>query len=326
MSELLINTKNGLYCPQADVFIDPTGRVDRAVITHGHADHARPGHQRYLCTVDAAPVIKFRLTSNINIQTLPYGASVNINGVKISFHPAGHIIGSAQVRLEYKGETWVVSGDYKLGSDGISAPFEPVHCHTFITESTFGMPIYQWKEQAFLMNEINDWWKKNQQNGIVSVIQAYSLGKAQRIIRNIDNTIGTIITHPSVESTNAVLRQQGINMAETSELNSKITKQQLLSGLIIAPPGTVENLLKSKGYTVSVAAASGWMAIQKYRQRGGIDKGFVLSDHADWNELNKAVKDCKAERVLVTHGYEDIFSKWLNEQGIEAHSLKNFYK
>lgn len=326
MSELLINTKNGLYCPQADIFIDPTGRVDRAVITHGHADHARPGHQRYLCTVDAEPVIKFRLTSNINIQAMPYGAPVNINGVKISFHPAGHIIGSAQVRLEYKGEVWVVSGDYKLGSDGISALFESVRCHTFITESTFGMPIYQWKEQALLMNEINQWWKENKKNGIASVIQAYSLGKAQRIIHNIDNTIGTIITHPGVESTNAVIRRQGIKIAETCELNSKISKEQLLSGLIIAPPGTVENALKSKGYAVSVAAASGWMAIQKYRQRGGIDKGFVLSDHADWNELNKAVRDCKAERVLVTHGYEDIFSNWLNEQGIEAHSIKKFYK
>lgn len=323
MSLLEFRTK-GIYCPPAKVYIDPWKPVKRALITHGHADHSRWGHDYYLCTHSAKPVIQYRLGS-INIESVAYGETVTINGVKFSFHPAGHIIGSAQIRVEHKGEVWVASGDYKLQNDGISEAFEPVKCHAFITESTFGLPIYKWRPQAAVMQDINDWWRNNKEEEKVSVIGSYALGKAQRLIQNLDTSIGHIYTHGAVENTNRVLRQQGVQLPPTTRVTKDIPKKEYLGNIVIATPSAMQSSWMKRFSPVSTALASGWMTLRGARRRRSADRGFVLSDHADWKGLNEAIEATGAEKVFVTHGYTDIFSKWLSEQGYEADVVKTEY-
>ena len=195
--DLLEFTDRGIYCRKADVYIDPWKPVERALITHGHADHARPGHGKYLATAAAAPVIRLRL-GDIDLHTVEFGEKRSINGVEFSFHPAGHIPGSAQIRAECRGEIWVVSGDYKVHPDNLSETFEPVRCHSFISECTFGLPVFKWRAQEEVLADINDWWRTNAANGRTSVIGAYSLGKAQRLLAGVDSGIGAIFTHGAV--------------------------------------------------------------------------------------------------------------------------------
>jgi len=293
---LLEFTSNGIYCPQADVYIDPWGRVDKALITHGHADHSRWGHKYYLCTDDAKPVIRFRLGTDLHIESIPYGTKRAINDVTFSFHPAGHIVGSAQIRVEYKGEVWVVSGDYKLEDDGISTPFEPVKCHTFITESTFGLPVYRWKPQSEVFESINAWWKSNQEAGKVTVITGYSLGKAQRILHHLDTSIGKIYTHGAVENVNEVMRSQGIKLPETIKVTKAIPRRDFQGNIVIAPPSALASPWMRKFTPYSEGIASGWMALRGARRRRAVDRGFILSDHADWEGLNQAIGETGAAK------------------------------
>ncbi len=310
-------TNKGIYCPQADAYIDPWKPVRRALITHGHADHSRWGNKYYLCTNSARPVIEYRLGA-INIESVAYGETVTMNGVKISFHPAGHIIGSAQIRLEYKGEIWVISGDYKVQNDGISEAFEPVKCHNFITECTFGLPIYKWKPQAVVADEINTWWQQNKEQGKVSVIGVYALGKAQRIIHSVDHSIGKVYAHGAIENTNEVIRKQGIALPTTIKADAKVNKRDYIGSLVLATPAAMQSNWMRRFSPVSTALASGWMTLRGTRRRRSVDRGFIMSDHADWEGLNSAIKATEAERVFVTHGSTSIFKRWLNEQGIWA--------
>ena len=315
--DLLQFTSKGIYCPPAGIYIDPWKPVDRALITHGHADHSRWGNKAYLSTDIAAPVIRHRL-GQINLHTVKYGESIRINGVQFSFHPAGHIPGSAQIRVEHKGEVWVASGDYKLEDDGLSTAFEPIQCHTFITESTFGLPVYNWEPQELVFKDINDWWRKNQSEGKITLLTGYSLGKAQRILRGLDTSIGKIFTHGAVENINQVLRMQGIQLPATTQVTSDIHKNQLLGNIIVAPPNALNSTWMKRFKPISIGIASGWMTLRGARRRRAADRGFVLSDHVDWKDLNATIKMTEAERVIVTHGYSNIFVKWLNEQGIRA--------
>lgn len=320
-SDLLRFTSKGIYCEQADVYIDPWRPVDRALITHGHADHSRWGHKSYLATESAAPVIKYRL-GKINIQTISFGKKISINGVDFSFHPAGHIIGSAQIRVAYKGEVWVASGDYKLEDDGISEAFEPIKCHTFITESTFGLPIYDWKPQKEIFEDINTWWRTNAANGKVTFITGYSLGKAQRILNGLDASIGKIYTHSAVENINEVIRQQGIVLPQTNRIHKDIPSKDFVSNLVLAPPGALNSTWMKKFKPISIGIASGWMALRGARRRRAAERGFVLSDHVDWKDLNTVIKTTEAERVIVTHGYTKIYTQYLKEQGLQAEAAQ----
>ena len=322
---LLKFTNKGIYCPQADVYIDPWRAVDRALITHGHSDHARSGSRHYLCTHATKPILLHRLGTQNNISSVNFGEKTLINGVQFSFHPAAHVIGSAQIRVEYKGEIWVASGDYKVVDDGISGAFEPVKCHTFITESTFGLPVYQWPDQHAVYGEINEWWSNNQTAGRASVLSAYSLGKAQRIIQNVDHTIGRVFCHGAVENMNAVLRDSGVNLKPTTHVNDETTWEEVKSGLIITPGGAMSGPWMKKFKDVSTASASGWMAIRGRRRWQSVDRGFVLSDHADWKGLNDTIQATQCERVIVTHGYTDVFARWLSEQGLEARTEKTLF-
>ncbi len=314
---LLDFTGNGIYCPQADLYVDPWKPVKKALITHGHADHSRWGHKQYLSTKTAAPVIRHRL-GDIRLESVDFGEVLSVNGVKISFHPAGHIIGSAQIRLEYKGEVWVVSGDYKLENDGLTESFEPVRCHTFITESTFGLPVYHWKPQKEVFDDINQWWATNKEQGKTTVLTGYALGKAQRIIQNLDESLGVIYTHGAIENVNEVVRGQGIPLKDTVRVTPEVPKEAYPGNIVIATPSAVGSAWIRKFAPFSIGSASGWMNLRGARRRRSVDRGFVLSDHADWKGLNTAITESGAERVFVTHGYTSVFSQWLNEKGIEA--------
>jgi putative mRNA 3-end processing factor len=315
---LLSFNDRGIYCAKADVYIDPWRPVDHAIITHAHADHSRWGMKRYLAHHLSIPVMKLRLGQEIAVEGIEYGEVKRINGVDFSLHPAGHIPGSAQVRVAYKGEVWVVSGDYKMEDDGLSEPFEPVKCHHFITECTFGLPVYHWKPQQEIFYEINEWWRQNQASGKTSFITAYSLGKAQRIIKNVDHSIGKIFTHGAIENTNEVLREAGVELPETTRVTKEVDKKSLKGNLVIAPPSAINSPWMNQFKPLSLGIASGWMQLRGARRRRAADRGFVLSDHADWNGLLEAVKATEAERVITTHGYTAVFSRYLNDIGISS--------
>ncbi|MEO5980061.1 MAG: ligase-associated DNA damage response exonuclease [Chryseolinea sp.] len=322
---LLDFTPEGIYCPQADVYLDPWKPVRKALITHGHSDHARWGHQQYLCTKASASVIRHRLFLKDNLETVDFGEPVMINGVRFSFHPAGHIPGSAQIRVEYGGEVWVFSGDYKLEPDGISERFESVECDTFITESTFGLPVYRWKPQVEVFGEMNQWWRKNQSEGKVTVIAGYALGKSQRILRNVDRSIGNIYVHGAI-NTITTLYNDVLDLPPVIYVTPEMKKKDFEGALVVCPPSAIGTPWLRKFEPFSLGIASGWMGLRGARRRRGADRGFVLSDHADWPALNRAVVATGAQRVFVTHGYSGVFSKWLNSLGLESGEVKTQYE
>ena len=315
----------GIYCPQADVYIDPWKPVKRALITHAHGDHARSGNDFYMAHKQSEQVLRLRLGETINLQTVAYGESITINGVKISFHPAGHITGSAQIRLEYNGEIWVASGDYKTEEDTTCTPFEAVRCHTFITERTFGLPIYKWEPQGDIFQEINNWWQLNKNEGFTSLLCGYSLGKAQRLMANVDPTIGHILLHGAVYNVSEALKKDGLILPAYERLSGDTPKNVINGSLVIAPPSALNSPWMRKLKPVRTAIASGWMNLRGPKRRRAVDRGFVLSDHADWEGLNSAIKQTGAERVLVTHGYTAAFSRWLQTQGYDAREVHTLY-
>ena len=311
----------GIYCSQGDFYIDPWRPVDKALITHGHADHARFGSKKYLCTDIAAPVIRHRL-GNVAIETIPYEKELSLNGVNVSFYPAGHVPGSAQILIEIKGERWVVSGDYKVVDDGLSTPFKPIKCHSFISECTFGLPAFNWSPREQVFKEINSWWHQCTSDGLTPILAAYGLGKAQRLIAGLDTNIGPILTHGAIEKTNQIMRDQKIAIPETFLVTSKLDLANFKNAIVLAPPSALSTSWVKKFGKISTGYASGWMAIRGIKRRRAADKGFVISDHADWNGLNLAIKETEAEKIFVTHGYTDSFSKWLQFKGLNASVVK----
>ncbi len=324
--DLIIATPSGLYCPPGDFHIDPWRPVDRAVITHAHADHARRGHAAYLAHAQGENVLRSRLGADITLQTVEYGAPVTINGVRVSLHPAGHVLGSAQVRVEHAGQVWVASGDYKLDADPTCTPFEPVRCDVFITESTFGLPIYRWPQSAALFDDLNAWWRTNAESGRASVVYAYAFGKAQRLLSGVDASIGPIVCHGAVEVLNDAYRASGVALPDTHRVtDAALTKEQLKRALVIAPPSAAGTPWLRRFGDHADAFASGWMQIRGARRRRGVDRGFVLSDHADWPSLMRAIGATGAERVIVTHGSIPVIVRWLTEQGLRAEAFATQY-
>ena len=322
--DLLQFTDHGLYCPSGDFHIDPWRPVPRALLTHGHSDHARPGMGSYLSSDIAAPVIRHRL-GQIRLDTIRYSETRQIGGASVSFHPAGHVPGSAQIRIEHKGQVWVVSGDYKTTPDGLSDPFEPVRCHAFITECTFGLPVFHWPSQQALQTDLNAWWATNAAAGRPSLLGAYALGKAQRLLTMLDPSIGPILTHGAIEATNHVLRGQGIALPATTQVSAEITAKSHPGALIIAPPSALGSPWARRFPNASTGLASGWMALRGVRRRRNADRGFVISDHADWQGLNDAIRATGATKIFATHGYTSIFQKWLTAQGYDAHIVSTAY-
>jgi putative mRNA 3-end processing factor len=325
--DLIVARPEGLYCPPGDFYLDPWRPVERAVITHAHGDHARGGMGHYLAAAPGEGVLRTRLGAEVPLQTLAYGERLDHNGVSLSFHPAGHVLGSAQVRLEYRGEVWVASGDYKVEPDATCAPFEPVRCHTFITESTFGLPIYRWPQQARVFREVNDWWRANAAAGRCSVLFCYAFGKAQRLLHGLDESIGPLVAHGAVEPLNRVYRAAGVGLPETLYAGELKKNDPLLRrAIVLAPPSAAGSSWMRRFGDYSDGFASGWMMLRGTRRRRGVDRGFVLSDHADWPGLLWAIEQTGAERVMVTHGSVAVLVRYLREQrGLDAQGFATEY-
>lgn len=324
MSSLIQFSDSGLYCPQGRFYIDPWRPVEKAIITHAHSDHARAGSQSYLCHRDSLPLLELRLGANA-YQTVEWNEPVFINGVKVSLHPAGHIIGSSQVRLEYQGEVWVVSGDYKTENDGISGIFEPLKCDVFITESTFGLPIYNWKPQEEIFRSIQDWILKNHAEGKTSALLAYSLGKAQRLLSCIEPTGLPVFLHGAIYNVHQALINAGHKLPAVQRVQPDMAKDVFKGNVVIAPGSADGSPWMKRFPSYSVGVCSGWMQVRGNVRRRNADAGFALSDHADWNGLLQTVKATGAKKVFVTHGFQAAFSRYLTETGIEAAEVKTEY-
>lgn len=324
---ILILTNSGIYCPEGDFYIDPVRKVDKALITHGHSDHARKGMNAYLSTNESVDILKERLGRNINIRGIRYGERLKIRNSWVTFYPAGHVLGSAQICVEVRGEKWVVSGDYKTEPDKTCQPFEIVQCDGFITETTFGMPIFRWEPQEVIFKEIQDWISENQKLRRLSVIYAYSLGKAQRIMHGLANCelpVERFYVHEQIAKINDIYINEGYSIPDFKIITQLTNFDKIFEerSLLITPPGTINNYLNEKRIEFNDAHASGWMATASGRKSYSTKTGFVLSDHVDWDNILITVRNTGAEKIFLTHGFEDIVARYLAEKGNIAFPLK----
>lgn len=322
---LLITTPKGLYCPAGDFYVDPHGYVDRAVISHGHSDHARRVAKKFLAHRDSEAILRARLGSDISLQTADYGETVAINGVKVTLFPAGHLLGSSQIRIEHGGRVTVFTGDFGTTPNPTCKPFEPVKCDTFITESTFGLPIYDWDDPSTVHETINSWWKRNRDRGMTSLLHAYSLGKAQRIIAALDTTTGPVYVHGSVDQINKCYISAGVELPRTKYLEKETERLDEEGAIVIAPQSATAGAWLNRLGKFTTGFASGWMMVRGRRRMGNIGAGFVLSDHADWKGLLKAVEDTGAEKILATHGFSEQFTRYLRGKGYDAEPLETAF-
>jgi len=318
MAPLVERRPEGLYCPAGDFYIDPWRPVERAVITHAHADHARGGHQHYLSHVDAAQMLKTRLGGAISLQTLNYGEVIKLGGVQLSLHPAGHVLGSSQIRMVHQGQVWVVSGDYKIEAEPSCQAFEPLRCDVFVTESTFALPIYCWEPQSMVIEQISAWWQANAAKGIYSVLYTYSLGKAQRLAMALPD--GPVWVHPAVDAIHACYRNAGRKIPLMPCWRDE--QKPPAGSLLLVPPAIADSSALSRLAGYEDASVSGWMRLRGIRKRRALDRGFVMSDHADWQGLLWAIRQTGAQRIFVTHGQVDVLVRYLCEQGLDAAPLQ----
>lgn len=314
----------GLFCRQGNFYIDPWKPVDYAIITHAHSDHARWGMKHYLCHTQCKPLLQLRLGDN-DYQTLEWEQTLLINGVQVSLHPAGHMIGSSQVRLEYKGEIWVVSGDYKVEDDGLSGRFEPIRCHTFITESTFGLPIYHWQPQHMIFQQIQDWIRNCHSKEKIPVLFAYSLGKAQRLLQCLPEVSPGIYVHGAIYNAQDALLKAGWPLPDVHLVSDATPRSQIAGNVVLAPSSADGSPWLKRFGAHETGVCSGWMQVRGNVRRRNVDAGFALSDHADWPGLLQAIRGTGASRVYVTHGFQAALSRYLTEQGIESAEVKTEY-
>jgi putative mRNA 3-end processing factor len=323
---LLALTDRGLYCEAGDFYVDPWEPVDRAIVTHAHGDHATWGSRAYLTTSAGVGILRARLEPDASIRGIPYRETVTLNGVAVSLHPAGHIFGSSQVRIEHRGEVWVVSGDFKTAADPTCAPFEPVRCHTFVTESTFGLPIYRWPQQEEVFGDINAWWRANAGVGKTSLLFGYTLGKAQRLLAGLDPSIGPILTHGAIERMTMVYRDAGVPLPATRYAGTAERKADSKGAIVIAPPYSSASPWIRRFAPYSTGFASGWMLVRGARRRRSLDRGFALSDHVDWPGLQSAIEATGAGEIWVTHGYTGPVVRWLRDKGIDARAVQTRFE
>jgi putative mRNA 3-end processing factor len=324
---LIEPTASGLYCEAGGFHIDPWLPVDRAVITHAHGDHLRPGSAAYLCSAASRPLVAARLAGPAAISSLAYGERLDINGVTVSMHPAGHILGSAQVRVEHAGEVWVVSGDYKRAPDPTCAPFEPLPCHTFVTEATFALPAFRWDDPASTVREICEWWDETRAAGRAAVIFGYALGKAERVLAElVACTDRPVYVHGALAELVDIYRAAGVAMVPTLRATEQARGTSFAGQLIVAPLSARGSTWMRRFGDHSSAFVSGWMRIRGARRRRGYDRGFALSDHADWDGLIDTIAQTGASRVFVTHGYTEQLTRFLVERGLEAYPWRTQYE
>lgn len=323
---LIVNTSAGLYCPIGDFHIDAWRPVPRTIVTHAHSDHARPGSQRYLTAKDGVNVLRARMGEGATIDGLEYGEPLDLNGVRVSLHPAGHVLGSAQVRLEHAGEVWVFTGDFKRQSDPTCRAFELVPCNTLITECTFGLPIFRWSGPARIIDEINRWWRENIERGRTSILLAYCLGKAQRVLASLDPEIGPILLHGAMLAMVEAYRNTGVSLPATEHASVENARKYRGKAMVLAPQSAMSTTWVRKFAPVSDGIASGWMQVRGFRRRRSADRGFVLSDHVDWPGLMQTIQETGAQRVIATHGYTGPVVRFLSERGMDALAFETRFK
>ncbi len=325
---LIEHTENGLYCQAGDFYIDPWRSVDRAIVTHAHSDHARRGAHSYLVPIDGVGLLKHRLGDDIKVTGIPYRTGIEINGVKVSLHPAGHVLGSCMVRVEHRDEVWVFSGDYKVHHDKTCQTMEPVTCHVFITESTFGLPIYRWKPSHLIFEDIHRWWQSNLEQNRCSIIFGYSLGKSQRILSELQ-PLGPIGLHGAIAALIPAYEAGGVKFPAWEKVDTS-NKEQVSrfkkGGMILAPPSANGTPWVGKWGDVATASASGWMTIRGPKRRANVDAGFVLSDHVDWTGIMETVQATGAHRIGITHGYVNTLVKYFQEKGVDAFALETRFQ
>ena len=325
----MTETAQGLYCPAGDFFIDPWQPVARALITHAHGDHARPGSAAYLCTPGTAALLRRRLGPDTNLESLDYRTARRIGEVTVSFHPAGHVLGSAQIRIEGAGGVTVVAGDYKRAPDPTCAPFEPVPCETFITESTFGLPIYRWDDTASVMRDILGWWETNREAGRTSVIFCYTLGKAQRLLAELaTRTDRTVFVHGMMLGMIDAYRDAGVSLPDVKPvIEAKGRSRASCAGeLVLAPLSARGTPWMRRLGALSDAFASGLMRVRGVRRQRAYDRGFVISDHADWPALLRTIAETGAGRVLATHGYAEPLARHLRSLGLASGTIRTAWE
>ena len=327
---LLRLTDAGFYCEPGGFHVDPWRPVPRALITHAHGDHARPGHGAYLAAAAGLPLLRARVGADATLEGVPYGTPLRVGDVEVSFHPAGHVLGSAQIRLRAHGTTLVVAGDYKLAPDPTCAAFEPVACDTFVTESTFGLPIYRWDDPRATLAAMLAWWEANRAAGRASVLFAYALGKAQRILAGLAELAeplpGPVYVHGAVARINAAYEAAGVGLPACQRVADTPAGTRFADALVLAPPSARGSTWLRRFEPASTAFASGWMALRGTRRRAGLDRGFAFSDHADWPALNEAVEATGARHVLVTHGYREELRRWLAGRGFDAEAVETAFE
>ena len=324
---MIEHTHQGLYCRAADAWIDPWRPVPRALITHAHADHARAGSGEYWAIDLSEGVLRQRLGQEIQLHPVRYGEEFWLGQCKVSFHSAGHVLGSAQIRLEADGEVWVISGDYKRDHDPSCEAFEPVPCDVLITEATFGLPIYRWQTGADVAREIRDWWQGDRNRP--SLLFCYAFGKAQRLLSEL-RAIGVeeeVLLHGAVETITRHYREAGVPMTPSRPVSELPRKDSLAGRLVLAPPSAHRSSWMRRFKTPQTAFASGWMAVRGARRRRGYERGFVLSDHADWPGLIRTIRESGARKVFVTHGQSEVLARYLREtEGIDAEPLDTLFE
>jgi putative mRNA 3-end processing factor len=324
---MLTETPAGLYCADGDFYIDPWQSVARAVITHAHGDHARFGSAAYLCSDACAPLLARRFGPGPTIESIPYGQPIALGRTRVSLHPAGHVLGSAQVRVEGTAGIWVVSGDYKRTPDPTCTPFELVPCDTFITESTFGLPIYRWDPTPTIVGEVMEWWQLNASRGLTSVLFCYTLGKAQRLLAELATvTDRPVFVHGMMLPMIEAYRAAGIALLATVPLVDKPRGTSFAGELVLAPLSARGTPWMRRLGELSDGFASGLMRVRGVRRQRAFDRGFVLSDHADWPQLLTTIAETGAGRVLATHGHAEPFARFLTAQGADSGVIRTAWE
>lgn len=322
-ASLVRTTPAGLFCERGGFHIDPVQPAPRALLTHAHGDHAVAGSAAYLAVDRSVPILKKRLGDEAVIEGVRYGERRHLGDVVVSFHPAGHVLGSAQLRIEHRGEVWVVSGDYKRQFDPTCEAFEPIPCHTFISEATFGLPIYRWDPTLTVIEELFRWWEHNREHGRASVVFCYAFGKAQRLLAELTHfTDRTVFVHGAVEGLVEFYRSAGVELLPTRKVVDEDRKKSFAGALVLAPPSVYGSTWMRRLGPHQTALASGWMRVRGNRRRRGYDRGFALSDHADWPALLATIRESRAERILLTHGSTDVLARFLRERGTDAQVLE----
>jgi putative mRNA 3-end processing factor len=320
--DLVTLTPQGLYCPAGGFHVDPWRGVERALVTHAHSDHARRGSRHYHAAASGVGFLRHRLGAEAAIEGHAYGARIAFGDTVVSLHPAGHVLGSAQIRIEGQGQVWVISGDYKRDADPSCEPFEVVPCDVFVTEATFALPIYRWDPVDRVFDDLVAWWQANAAAGRASVLLCYALGKAQRVLAELATRApAEVLVHGAVDALLDTYRAAGVRLAPTRPVGPKVRGERFAGALVIAPPSASGSPWMRRFGDCAVAFASGWMRVRGRRRWQGIERGFVISDHADWPGLLETIQATGARRVLATHGYSDTLARYLCEQGLEAAPL-----